>query len=61
MPRIAKTWDHEPFDYCRSCYAMVKRNVKSEIDFDVDHPPYSETDYSCDSCKAPLTDDDNWE
>ena len=62
MPRY---YNHkqEPIDYCNECWEDYHDDIlidaPNEGDIGTDHPPYEETEYTCDSCFAKLTVHDN--
>lgn len=71
MPRIYDG-DSNPVDFCRKCFpslSVAQRKYGSGegpdergncFTYDTEsHPPYSDTDYTCETCGKPLTDADN--
>lgn len=70
MPRIY-TSENDPLDFCAECFppedeADAEYKGKGEgpdkrdcYGYDCDHPPYSDTGYTCECCEKELTDDDN--
>jgi len=74
MPRIYNTAS-EPLDFCKRCfpskktaeirYGDVRKTGEGPddrgncFDYDSDHPPYSDTDYTCETCGKRLSDRDN--
>lgn len=57
----------EPLDFCLSCVPSEEEAIKEHgdlgngpddrgncFDFDSDHPPYDECDYSCHTCNEKL-------
>lgn len=71
MPRIY-TSTNDPLDFCRTCFPSRKLAQERYADmgdgpdgrgncfgYNDEHPPYSDTDYTCDSCGRTLTDTHN--
>jgi hypothetical protein len=71
MPRIY-TSVSDPLDFCQRCFPneeVAERKYGHLGDgpdgrgncfgWAAEHPPYSETDYECETCRRPLTDRDN--
>lgn len=46
--------DDYAIDVCSKCHAAQDGDYGNVL-----HPPYSETDYVCELCETPLTDEDN--
>ena len=64
MPRIYDDMN-DPHDFCKNCYKKVSKQQPWKQWYDEDpngdnHPPYSDTDYTCDHCGKALSDKDNW-
>jgi hypothetical protein len=71
MPRIVAS-NAEPFDFCRCCFpdpGEAAREFSRREDgpdgrgncyeYNAEHPPYETTDYTCEDCNSPLTDEDD--
>lgn len=66
------TSQSEPLDFCRQCAPTDEAALEDFGDlgdgpdgrgncfsYDEDHPPYEETDYTCEICGEKLTAEDN--
>lgn len=74
MPRIYNA-ANDPLDFCKRCFPGEKTAVKRYAngakigdgpdgrgncyDYNSDHPPYEDTDYTCITCKRKLGENDN--
>lgn len=73
MPRLTDS-SSEPHDFCAACFPSlnVAESHYDDVEhfgegpdgrgncfeYGCEHPPYSMTDYCCEDCGEPLTDDD---
>ena len=66
------TSESDPVDFCRVCSPSESEAIKKYgnlgdgpdnrgncFSYDEDHPPYQETDYTCEKCGKKLTERDN--
>jgi hypothetical protein len=74
MPRIYDSAS-DPMDFCKWCFPEEAEAEELYGDvtltgegpdgrgncfgWEAEHPPYSDTDYTCDTCGKTLTDEDN--
>ena len=61
MPRFY-TIGQKPIDLCRECWESSPQSLqilaKKTGNWDVEHPPYEETEYTCEWCNKRLTSSD---
>ena len=73
MPRIYNS-DSDALDFCSGCFPTLENAHKKHqyevhelandergdcFSYDEEHPPYEDTDYTCEECGCDLTEDDN--
>jgi hypothetical protein len=65
MPRIYEGDTNDPLDFCKRCFpkesaaAAIYKGSDEFYGYDSEHPPYSDTDYTCQKCNRKLSDKDN--
>lgn len=51
---------NDPCDFCKDCFDPPEEYLADGgSEHGDEHPDYGECDYRCETCKKPLTDEDN--